>query len=98
MRQVFTDINGDDVRVRLRTVFREHGRDDVHYDIQLRLVGGSHVDEHIARIQGDFAMLGVNDRWHRRYTIFGVVDDGVDRRVADDGQVFCEMFLFLNIC
>lgn len=40
-------------------------------------------------------MLRVDDRWHRQDSVLGVVNDGVDGRVAYNRQVAREVFLGL---
>lgn len=59
-----------DLRVWIRAVFREHRRDHVDYDIEFCLISRSHIDEHILRVQCDFAMLRVDDRRHRQNPVF----------------------------
>lgn len=35
--------------------------------------------------------LGVDDRRHGQHPVLSVVDDGIRRRVPNDGQVFCQV-------
>lgn len=52
------------LRVLFGTVFREHCRDNVDHDIELRDVSCSNIYENIPGIQGDFTVLRVNNRRH----------------------------------
>lgn len=60
-------------------VLREHRSDDVHDDLELRLVGCGHIDEDVFCVQGDFAMFRVDNRWHRQNTVLCIVNDRVNR-------------------
>lgn len=81
------------LRVWLLAVFREHGGDNVDDNVQLGLVSSGNIYEDIARVQGDLAVLRVDNGRHRKNRVVRVVDDGVDRRVADDRQVFRQVLL-----
>jgi len=84
-----------DVRVGHRTILGEHGCNDVDNNIQLRLVSRSDVDEDVLCVQGDLAMLRVDDGRHGQNSILRVVDDGIYWRITDDMEVTREMFFCL---
>ena len=69
----------EDLREGYLTILGEHSRDDVRDDVELGEIRGSDVDEDIPRVECDLAMLRVDDGRHREDTVFGVVDDRVDR-------------------
>jgi len=87
---------GKCLREGFRAVFREHGRDDVNDDAELGLIRCGDIDEHILGVQSDFAVLRVDDWWHRKYAVLLVVDDWIYRRISDDVQVSCKMFFGLT--
>lgn len=68
-----------DARISLLTVLGEHSRDHVHDDVKLGLVRRGDIDEDVPRVQGDLAMLGIDDRWHREDAILRIVDDRIHR-------------------
>jgi hypothetical protein len=67
------------VRERLFAVLGEHGRHDVRDYVQFREVGCCQVNEDVARVQCDLAMLRVDDWRHGQNTILRIVYDGVYR-------------------
>lgn len=83
------------LRERLSCVLREHcGNDSVH-NLQLRLVKTGHFDEDILSVDGNLRMVSVDDRRQRADSAIRVIDDGVDRRVPDNVQVFTQVLVFL---
>jgi len=84
-----------DVRVWHCTILGEHGRNDVNNDIQLCLVSRSDVDEDVLCIQGDLAVLRVDNGRHGQNSILRVVDDGIYWRITDDMEVTRKMFFCL---
>ena len=64
-------------------------------DFQLGLVGGGDVNEDIGGVESDLGVVAVDDRRHRQNCAVGIVDDGVDGFVANDGQVLLELQIFL---
>lgn len=76
-------------------VLREHGADDLVYQFELSFVGGSDVDEDIGRVEGDFRVVAVDYGGHGEDLAVLVVDDWVDGGVADDGEEFGEVLVFL---
>ena len=77
----------------LLAVLGEHGRDDVRNDSELGLIGSSNIDEHVAGVKSNLAVLGVDDRWHRENPVFLIINDGIYRRVLDDMQISRKMLL-----
>ena len=60
-------------------VLREHRGDDVNDDLKFCLVCCSHIDEDVFCVQSDFAVLRVDNRWHRQDAVVYVVNDWIDR-------------------
>ena len=73
----------------------EHGDEDLVDDFDFRLVGGGDVDEDVARGEGDFRVVAVDNRRHGEDGAVFVVDDGVYGRVADDVEVSGQVLVFL---
>ena len=77
-----------DARERLLTILREHRDHNIRYNIEFRLIRCCQVDEDISRVDCYLAMLRVYNGRKGKYTIFLVINDRVDRGVANNGQVF----------
>lgn len=75
----------------LGAVLREHGDHDVADNIQLGLIGCSHVDEDILGIEGNLGALAVDDGGERADLSVRVKDNRVDGLVAKDVEVTTEM-------
>jgi hypothetical protein len=63
--------------------------------IWLGLVGGGDVNEDIGGVKSDLGVVAVDDRGHRQNCAVGIVDDGVDGLVPNDGQVLPELEILL---
>lgn len=74
-------------RIWVFTVFREHRRNDIYDNVKFRLICSRYIDEDIARVQRDFAMLRVDDRWHRQNLVLSIVNNGIHRGVPDNVQI-----------
>ena len=72
-------------------VLGEHGNDGVEDDVGLGEVGGGALDEDVLGVEGDLGLVPVDDGRQRQDGVFVVEDDGVERRVLDDGHVRLEM-------
>ena len=60
-------------------VLGKHADEDVIHDFEFGAVGCGEVDEDVAGLEGDFAVIGVDDGGHRADCPIGVEDDRVDR-------------------
>ena len=90
------DSQGSVLHVGNFAILREHCGDDVHNNLKFRLVRGSHIDKDVFRVQSNFAVVRVNNRWHRQNAVVFIVNDWIDRRIFDDMQVSSKMFLRLG--
>ena len=81
---------------RLLAILSEHGDHGIQNDLGLGQVGAGALDQDLRRVQGDLGVLPVDDRGHGEDDILGVVDDGVDGAVTDDGQVLLQVAFFLK--
>ena len=61
------------------TVLREHCGNDIHDDLKFRFVRRSYINEDVFRVQGDFAVFRVDNRWHRQNAVLCIINDWVDR-------------------
>jgi len=85
-----------DARKGLFAILGEHRRHNVCHDIEFRLVRRRQVNENVSGVDSYLAMLRVYDRREGKHTIFPVIDDRVDRGVANNGQVFSQMTIGLS--
>ena len=90
------EVQGYLLHVRLFAILRKHRGDDVHDDLELRLVCGSHINEDVFCVQSDFAMLRIDNRGHGENAVVSVINDWINRRISDDVQVTSEMLLGLG--
>lgn len=87
---------GHFLHVRLSAVLGEHRSDDIHDDLELRLVCSSHIDEDVSCVESNFAMLRIDNRWHRENAVVHIVNDWIDRRISDNVQISGEVLLRLE--
>lgn len=78
------------------TIFGEHRCDHVNHNAELGLIRSSAVDEYVLGIERNLGVLRVDNWWHRKYPVLGIVDNRVYRRVFYDMQVTCKVLLFLE--
>ncbi len=78
-----------------RAVLREHGDHGVQHHRGALEVGASALYEHVLRVQGDLALVAIDDGRHGEDGALRVVDDGIDGAVPDDGQVGLQMTVSL---
>jgi hypothetical protein len=85
-----------DARKGLFAILGEHRHHDVCHDIEFRLVRRRQVNENVSGVDSYLAVLRVYDGREGKHTIFPVINDRVDRGVANNGQVFCQMTIRLS--
>lgn len=74
---------------------REHGDHHAVHNLKFRLVSRSHFDEDVGSVHRDLGVVAVDDRRQRANGAVGVVDDRVDRGVADDVQILAQLLVLL---
>ena len=100
-RVIFTGIS-DDGAVQIRhssllhgegliAVFGEHSDDHIEHDLSLCQVSGGAFDEDIARFEGDFGVVAVDDRGHGEDNAIGIIYDRIDRRVTNDWKILPQL-------
>ena len=77
-----------DARERLLAIFGKHRDHNICYNIKFRLIRCCQVNKDVPGVDCYLAMLRVYNGRKGKHTIFLVINDWVDRRVADNGQVF----------
>mmetsp|Transcript_32791 Transcript_32791/g.84685 ORF Transcript_32791/g.84685 Transcript_32791/m.84685 type:complete len:206 (+) Transcript_32791:1736-2353(+) len=82
----------------LSTILRKHRHHGINYNLCLRQIGGRALNENILRRHRDLRVIAVDNRRKGKHDTVGILDDGVDRRVADDRQVVAEVrVLFVEL-
>lgn len=83
------------LREGLRSVSGEHSYHHSVHNLELCLIEGSNLDEDIGGVHRDLRVVTVDDRRKRTNGALRVVDDRVNRGVANDVQVFAQLLMFL---
>ena len=73
----------------------EHRNHHLVDNLNLRLVEGSNLDENVLSVQGDLRMVAVDDGRQGANCPLRIVDDGVDRGVANNVKVSTQVLVFL---
>lgn len=76
-------------------VLSKHSDHDIGNNAKLSLIRCSQIDEDVFGIEGNFGVLRVDYRRHRENLLSGVVNDRIDRRIANDMQIAGKMFIGL---
>jgi len=76
-------------------VAAEHRDEHVVYDFDFCLVESGDFDEDVFGVEGDLAVVTIDDRGKREYCAVGIVDNGVDGRIANDVEITTEVLVFL---
>lgn len=84
------------LRERIGAVFREHCDQCVENNVGLMFVSSGDFDKDILSRELDLGMFRVDDRREGAYNAVGIIDNGVDRRVADNVQVSTKVFIVLR--
>lgn len=95
MFQSDIDDERTDAREGFFAVLRKHRDHDVRHDVKLRQVRRGQVNEDVSGIQGYLATLGVDDGRKREHMVVLVIDDRINRGIANNRQVFPQMSIRL---
>lgn len=84
-----------DLREWLFAILREHSCDHINNDLKLCFISGSDIYKDVPSIERDFTVFRIDNGRERENTVLLVVYDRVDGCIADNGEVFCKMFVAL---
>lgn len=81
-----------------RAILGEHGNHNVANDVELCLIRGSDLNEHVGGVEGDLGVVAIDNGREGADDLVRIKDNGIDWLVADDVKITTKVLVGFVEC